>query len=364
MKYYIDNSDCLQLIIKICGKLCNLACAYCYEQVREYESSQFIDMSTLRKALDLFKCYPLSVQLHGGEPLICGMDLMKEILNCLKEYSNIRSVNIQTNGTLLNKSWLDMFNEVLPSIEIGISSDGDPEANIYRKDKEGNTVYGLIENAFTSCSMNGRDVGVIAVVNRSSLYRPKAILDYFSHYPAIKIINFTPCYDLKIIDIPVLDNYVITLKEYNEFIKEIFDIWLESGYYTRFFIDPVYSIISKLLGKQVSLCHFNQYKCGHIFTLFPGGILRSCDEISECYSSYGNVNDFTSFNDILDVKSRNHLIYDLYKLNKRCLECNVAHICGGGCMSTRRHFALLNREDDYCKQRIDLIAYFEKKFTI
>lgn len=360
MKYYVGKFDPIQLIIKVNGKLCNMDCAYCYEQVREYETTQAISVNILESTLRLFEGRPLSVQLHGGEPLMCDIKLMRDILICLKKYPNELTVNIQTNGTLLDDKWLDLFDEVFPSIEIGISSDGDKLSNVYRRDKKGNSTVDMVEKALSICSKRNRSVGIIAVVNRASLNRQKAILEYFSSYPAIKVVNFMPCFDLKVVDGFECGDYLITLDEYNKFILTLFRIWIDEGYYKQFFIEPLYSAMSACLGKSSTLCHYNEFKCAHIFTLYPDGTLSSCDEVSSHYSPYGNVKTIKSFDDIVLMQKKHPLMRDLYELNRKCSECKIVNICHEGCMSTRRNFALSEQEESYCQQKIELLDYFSQ----
>jgi uncharacterized protein len=49
---------------------------------------------------------------HGGEPLLLGIDVFKQIVKFEKFYAKKTmkiSNSIQTNGTLLNEEWIDFF---------------------------------------------------------------------------------------------------------------------------------------------------------------------------------------------------------------------------------------------------------------
>ncbi len=88
---------------------------------------------------------PLSIELHGGEPLLLGKEKIRAILVELRKYSGPVKVSMQTNGILLDESWIDFFEQEWPDIEIGISLDGDPSANSYRVDYQNNPTYLKVE---------------------------------------------------------------------------------------------------------------------------------------------------------------------------------------------------------------------------
>lgn len=126
-----------QVILKI-AQLCNLDCTYCYVYNRGDDSwrtrpsvilehvahklAERIEEHCLRHGLDSF-----TVELHGGEPLLLGKRRMRPLLDVLQ--SNCGDVRLrftmQTNGTLLDREWLELFREY--GISFGISLDGPPE---------------------------------------------------------------------------------------------------------------------------------------------------------------------------------------------------------------------------------------------
>src|ERR1700685_382320 len=66
---------------------------------------------------------PLSVVLHGGEPLLMGFDAMLRLVKGLK--STLRAdagLHIQTNGVLLSDKFIDLF--AYHDVGISISLDG------------------------------------------------------------------------------------------------------------------------------------------------------------------------------------------------------------------------------------------------
>ncbi len=89
----------------------------------------------------IFSGRPLSVELHGGEPLTAGPERITEILDALAAQPNVIRVSLQTNGLQLDDAWLDLFERHCPELEIGISLDGDALGNSWRVGYDGRPTY-------------------------------------------------------------------------------------------------------------------------------------------------------------------------------------------------------------------------------
>ena len=104
--FHIDETV-VNLIVKTAGSLCNIACTYCFEQVKDVDIN-CLTAENLKKTIDKIqgKC---TVVFHGGEPLIVGKDRFRQYLNVVRKYygSKILVVRVQTNGTLLDLEWLE-----------------------------------------------------------------------------------------------------------------------------------------------------------------------------------------------------------------------------------------------------------------
>src|SRR5699024_6144525 len=89
-------------------------------------------------------------------------------------------VSMQTNGVLPNEPWLDLFDEVYPGRQIGISLDGDAQGNAWRVGYDGEPVYPRVASALRLLADRGRTVGVIAAVTPVVLGRAEAVLDHLT----------------------------------------------------------------------------------------------------------------------------------------------------------------------------------------
>jgi len=139
-------------VIKVHSR-CNLACDYCYmyemadqgwrRQPRRM-SRPIVDLVARRIAeharanlLDR-----VDVVLHGGEPLLAGVEHLRYVATTLRDaMPDVHvALQVQTNGVLLDPFFLDLFDEL--DISVGVSMDGDEEGHdLHRRRADGRGSY-------------------------------------------------------------------------------------------------------------------------------------------------------------------------------------------------------------------------------
>jgi uncharacterized protein len=115
---------------------------------------------------------PLSVVMHGGEPLLLGLRGMSDFIQGLK--SSLREdagVHIQTNGILLSNEFIDLF--ARHEVGISISLDGPLEIHDkHRIDRRGRGSHSQVIDAVARLvahpAGNRLFTGLLAVVDPSS----------------------------------------------------------------------------------------------------------------------------------------------------------------------------------------------------
>ncbi|WP_055589363.1 FxsB family cyclophane-forming radical SAM/SPASM peptide maturase [Peterkaempfera griseoplana] len=129
-----------QFVVKL-HSLCNIACDHCY--VYELRDSGWRSRPSVmadrtmeqvvRRINEHVRRHGLprtDVVLHGGEPMLAGQArvdrLATELGRALDGATRLR-ISLQTNGTLLDESWLSLFHR--HRIAVGVSLDGDRTAN-------------------------------------------------------------------------------------------------------------------------------------------------------------------------------------------------------------------------------------------
>jgi len=120
-------------------EFCNLNCPYCYMfNLRDFSHKTKPKTMPLEvvealapKAVALAKkqgVKKLTFSLHGGEPLLAGRDWYRSAIKTLRRAGGDEvqvAFTTQTNGTLLDEGWLELFEA--ERINVGISMDGPRE---------------------------------------------------------------------------------------------------------------------------------------------------------------------------------------------------------------------------------------------
>jgi uncharacterized protein len=146
-----------EFVIKVHSR-CNLACDYCYmyemadqswrRQPRRM-SRPIVDMVARRIAehAEANLLNTVDIVLHGGEPLLAGVEHLRYIATTLRAAMPDVDValQIQTNGVLLDPFFLDLFDEL--DISVGVSMDGDEEGHdLHRRRADGRGSYHAVRD--------------------------------------------------------------------------------------------------------------------------------------------------------------------------------------------------------------------------
>lgn len=145
--------DSLAFVFKI-SERCNLACSYCYFFFSGDESYKTHPPFVRPETVDALVAFVLDavehrgirnvrIGFHGGEPLLLKKPSFDAMCERLAEALGTRcnlSLNIQTNGVLIDSDWIDLFAKY--RINAGVSFDGNPEFhNTTRVTRQGKGTY-------------------------------------------------------------------------------------------------------------------------------------------------------------------------------------------------------------------------------
>ena len=119
---------------------CNLNCTYCYMYNMNFDGSRAqpkrVSSETIAGVIDMLRSHRqmtgrerYDFAFHGGEPLLVGVaafrDMMDQFVAGLDGLDV--SFGLQTNGTLIDREWVDAFCEY--GIDVAVSLDGPPDLN-------------------------------------------------------------------------------------------------------------------------------------------------------------------------------------------------------------------------------------------
>jgi uncharacterized protein len=335
-----------ELVVKIHG-WCNLACTYCYEYTGPDQSWRKKPKMMSRETMDRLatrvaeymrehRLASLQIIIHGGEPLLAGIDNVVYLVTTLRAAVPGRTLhfNIQTNGTLLTPAILDMCLE--QSITIGISLDGNEAANAQRPFHNGRSSHGHVAAAlelFKDARYKPLLKGILCVINLRN--DPVATYEYLLTFGAPSINFLLPLANWT--NLPPLSYQATGVAHYAEWLLKLLIRWARTP---REVSIPFFEQIIDLLLMEA---------CGEEFphalgieALGPwvvGAIVIATDGSYELLDGYkttkaGEVN--TGLN-VRDHTLTRALVEVLETTQERgivmgapeCQECELYKICGG-----------------------------------
>ncbi|MBY3181037.1 GRRM system radical SAM/SPASM domain protein [Rhizobium laguerreae] len=122
-----------QLLVLQPTTQCNLNCGYCYlghRMGRNVMSQAVVENIAANLCKSRFLHSTLEVSFHSGEPLLVGTEWFKRTIDTLsRSWRDGTKVvySVQTNGTLINEEWIELFRRY--DIRVSISLDGPPQFN-------------------------------------------------------------------------------------------------------------------------------------------------------------------------------------------------------------------------------------------
>jgi len=342
----------MNVIIKV-TRNCNLRCNYCNEW-RNKQTVMNIEVlaNIISKVLNCSSMKSVNFIWHGGEPLLCGQEYYKKILY-IQEKCNKKNVkisnSIQTNGVLLNKSWIEFLKKY--NFNIGLSLDGPRELHDEQRLMVDNTsAFDATMDAIKILQEYNVPYGILSVVTKKSLnFGAKKIFDFFiennikdfaflQQQPKEKPIG--ECYT---------DDDFINIDNFNNFMKQIFDLWIDYDD-TNIKIREFNSIITMLLGGVSSICTLGGRCIGRNIGIDTNGDIYHCDECrNDSTYKLGNI-----INDNLDEILTGNKIKKIIQNNrdrtlqyKGCKECKWSSMCHGGC--PRATYVNSDLYNNYCE---------------
>jgi uncharacterized protein len=327
------------LVILQSTGFCNINCSYCYLPDRA-NSRQAMDLPTVAEVArliftsNLFK-RDLDIVWHAGEPLALNPAYYRkaiEIIETAKPPDLTVHYGIQTNGTLINDAWIDLFKE--HKITVGISLDGPRDLHDrYRKYRNGSGSYDRVVAGIRKLQARNYPFHFIGVVTAQSL--PRAA-DLLAHYG-----SFRPtALGLNIDELEAQNRHSslgedVTTERFERFIAELLDAGARQEGPAVTIRDFQRTLSSLISGKPedndqvIPLRMLNVAHNGDISTFSPE--LLALDAAERRRFVFGNVHRCNALTDILNDAWFIAAHEEICSGVDRCArECEYFQYCGGG----------------------------------
>jgi uncharacterized protein len=326
------------LLIKPASAVCNLDCEYCFYLDRDADPYKALPArrmtdETLERLVDtyLFYSYPNSTfAFQGGEPTLAGLPFFEKLVEFQKQYGRDgQSVSnaLQTNGTLLDKNWCDLFKSY--DWLIGLSLDGPEEINDkYRFNKEGRGTWKRVMQSLELMKKERVEFNVLCVLNSANVEKPREL---YKFYRALGIDNlqFIPLAEFDGAGNPL--PYTISAEQYGRFLCEIFELWWPDRRKVRVrFFD---NTAEALAGQKPGTCTMHE-TCDSYVVVEYNGDVYPCDFFVEGSWKLGNVT-LDSWSEIARRTRRYSFAAKKTLAHPECQVCEYQSICHGGCPKFR-----------------------------
>lgn len=357
-------SDHAQLIVKIAER-CNLNCSYCYmytagdQSWRDrpaFLSSELQDKLLARCAeyLDADPHRRLTIEFHGGEPLLLGKNAFRELLTRIREEldGNRVFLCLQTNGVLLDEEWCEMFEE--NEMAWSISCDGPPPIHDrFRVFHSGKKSSEKVEQAIRlSVGRKSRKFGgVLCVVDPRT--DPRAIVRYFHR---LGVSDF----DLLLPDMshasPPAHIPGFSMDSLRDFLIAAFDEWIAIGddkYRIRLFAH----MIRAMFGLRSGLDAFGGDLWG-MAVIESDGTFQLLDVMR-----IHGLSEVATGLDIVDNTIDDYLERTKGQQPQACGTCKACpffDVCGGGYLPHRYDGVDYDRPSVHCPALYALIAHIRQ----
>lgn len=331
-------------VVKIASR-CNLNCDYCYMynlQDDTYRNQPAVMMDDVTRKcsariLEHAEANALSSVhfiMHGGEPLLAGKKRLRRIVEIVRSKFRGSGVeprfSIQSNGTLVDEEWIELFLEL--GIRIGISVDGPRHVHDgHRRDHHGNGSFDRVLDSIYQLQRHprGHEVfsNVLAVVDTE--ISPDAMHEFWDE---IDVVGF----DLSLPHANHVHRPPKPIAEYRDWLIGFFDGWFDRNRpnrHVRYFDN----MIRMMFGYPVSTDNIGG-KPVDVLVIETDGSLEPTDAFKCCFDGVTKLGA-NLVDTRLDQLASNPMIAAFQEgatgLCATCQQCPARDICGGGYMPHR-----------------------------
>lgn len=316
------------VMAKPASSRCNLNCRYCF--YLDKPEQPMMDDATL----EAFICQQIAAQpgndvqfaWQGGEPTLCGVDFFRRVVALQQRYGQGKNIQnaFQTNGMLINDEWCRFFRD--NGWLVGVSLDGPPDLHdAYRVSRSGNPTQRKVTAAIEKLRVHQVSFNLLTVVNRLNSQQPEAVYRYLRAL-GTPFLQFIPLVEHE-------NPESVTDKQWGEFLKAVFDIWVREDI-GRVFVQLFDSTLGVWSGYPSQMCSLAEC-CGHAFALEANGDVYQCDHF--VYPDYrlGNIHQTSLMALNRSEAAKRFGLSKQAMLADECLECPAHRLCNGDCPKHR-----------------------------
>lgn len=345
----------LQILIKPASSACDLRCRYCFYQDeakhRQAGNRGRMSLQTARILIDkaLGESEECVFGFQGGEPLLAGLEFYEAFTSyaeaCKKPGQRI-FYTMQTNGMLLDESWMNFFKR--KEFLVGISVDGVRRTHDENRiDASGNGTFSQVFENVKKLQGQKIPFHILCVLTAQTAKRIEAVYRFFVR-KGFYGQQYIPCLDkLEHEACRGKESYSLTPKLYGEALCRLFDMWFQdvtSGVPVS--IRQFENYVLMLQGAQPEACAMYG-RCSMQNVIEADGTVYPCDFYALDAYEMGNIRDEdVDFQKLFlqaeaGMREKGVLknpcqggaafFREADRRDERCCSCRWYPLCRGGC---------------------------------
>jgi uncharacterized protein len=344
----------ISLVIIQANTLCNLNCTYCYLPGRSKNSQMHAGLveaiATELAASNL--CLPhITVVWHAGEPTLVDPAFYEQAFATFERILGHKvrvTHSFQTNATLLNERWCDLF--LAHGVRVGVSIDG-PQFlhDLHRRNWSRRGSFDAAVRGLKLLQAAGLRPGAIAVISAATLSHVedfhKFFVDEKVDWLGLNVEEIEGSHADSSLLIPQL------LAPWTEFVRRLFDLSRKSGLRVREFeaIEKLIRTRGRVFDDQVHPYSILSFDHLGRFTTFSPELLSMSWKDGSCVLGNILTDDLKGAGD----SPRLRLLWqEVARGVTRCRDsCSYFTLCGGGAPSNKlaEHGRFDVAETLYCR---------------
>lgn len=338
----------LSVMIKPASSICNMRCKYCFyhslADSREVFSYGLMNENTaknvIEKAIDFCDGGSVCFAFQGGEPLFAGKEYFEFFVKHAGGYSQGKCklyYTLQTNGTLIDDEWAGFF--ARNNFLLGVSLDGNTDANRFRKDAEGNYTFPKVRAALDILKRYNVQFNILTVATGYTAEHIEKIYSYLTS-EGFRHLQFIPC--LRPFEDKSESQLYMTTEQYGAFMIRLFNLYVKDyvkGNYVS--VRQLDNYVRLFLGQKTEQCGVEGHCC-HQFVIESNGNVYPCDFYCVDEWLLGNIND-ANLDELAQCERAKEFIKESLVIPDKCKKCAYFRVCrAGGCKRMRA-------DRDYCE---------------
>lgn len=333
------------VLAKPTGPACNLACEYCFflDKSELYPERGFRMSDELLETYltELFEAHltrDITVAWQGGEPTLMGVEFFSRavaVAERLRRPGQRVTHTLQTNGTLLDDAWGELF--AAHDVLIGISIDGPPAVHDrYRVDRHGRPTSDRVLAGLDVLRRHGVEWNVLCTVHRANQHDPLGVYRYLRDELGASFVQLIPIVEHDPAAAPAdgaVSSRSVEPGAWGRFLIEVFDEWVAKDV-GEVFVSYFDAAVASWAGVSPAMCIFAE-TCGDALAITHNGDVYSCDHFVDPDHLLGNVSR-THLVELVAAPAQRRFGDDKRdQLTEACRRCDVRFACQGECPRNR-----------------------------